>query len=433
MTVLETFKQLSGAIHLDGALRKSAATEGFDGIDPATEEVTGELAYARVEEVDEAVEVARRAQREWNRMNMLKRSELLHEVAHKFRHNVGKLAEALTREMGKPYKESADEVEWTATAFDYYAEIARHENGRVVGPVVDGQFHVVTKHPLGVVGIILPFNFPYVLFGWEAGAALGAGNAVILKPSELTSFSSLMMMECFDHLPRGLVQCITGAAEVGKRLVGHEGVDGVAFTGSVPAGQAVAQTCATTFKRCLVEASGNDPFIVMPSAKLDMAAQGAVFSAYLNCGQVCAAAERFYIHADVHDAFVEETVKLIGKDVAEKVRDISIRLYKEASDYAAQKGIIIADTKFEFGTDAKGNLVLIDEALTADSSRFWPADSYQVGISPPSFDKQYVRDYLETLDWDKTPPAPKLPPEVIAKTSQKYREALERLTGRKLA
>ena len=129
----------------------------------------------------------------------------------------------------------------------------------------------------------------------------------------------------------------------------------------------------------------------------------------------------------------EEVVKLIGKDIAEKVRDISIRLYKEASEYAATKGIIIADTKFEFGTDAKGNLVLIDEVLTADSSRFWPADSYKVGISPPSFDKQYVRDYLETLDWDKTPPAPKLPPEVIAKTSQKYREALERLTGRKLA
>ena len=128
-----------------------------------------------------------------------------------------------------------------------------------------------------------------------------------------------------------------------------------------------------------------------------------------------------------------EVEKLIGKDLAAKVRDVSIRLYQEASNYAATKGIIIADTKFEFGTDANGNLVLIDEVLTADSSRFWPADSYRVGVSPPSYDKQYVRDYLETLDWDKTPPAPKLPPEVIAKTSQKYREALERLTGRKLA
>jgi phosphoribosylaminoimidazole-succinocarboxamide synthase len=129
----------------------------------------------------------------------------------------------------------------------------------------------------------------------------------------------------------------------------------------------------------------------------------------------------------------EEVVKLIGKDKAEKVREISIRLYKEASEYAANKGIIIADTKFEFGLDEKGDIVLIDEVLTADSSRFWPADSYKVGISPPSFDKQYVRDYLETLDWNKAPPAPKLPAEVIAKTSQKYREALQRLTGRTLS
>ena len=125
----------------------------------------------------------------------------------------------------------------------------------------------------------------------------------------------------------------------------------------------------------------------------------------------------------------EEVVKLIGKDLAEKVRDISIRLYQEASEYAATRGIIIADTKFEFGTDAKGNLVLIDEVLTADSSRFWPADSYKVGISPPSFDKQYVRDWLETQPWNKKHPAPALPPEVLNKTSEKYREALRLLTG----
>ena len=137
---------------------------------------------------------------------------------------------------------------------------------------------------------------------------------------------------------------------------------------------------------------------------------------------------------DGHDENIsfEEVVKLIGKALAVKVRDVSIRLYQEASEYAAGKGIIIADTKFEFGTDAQGNLVLIDEVLTADSSRFWPADSYQVGISPPSYDKQYVRDYLETLDWDKTPPAPPLPPEVVQKTSEKYLEAFERLTGSRL-
>ena len=139
--------------------------------------------------------------------------------------------------------------------------------------------------------------------------------------------------------------------------------------------------------------------------------------------------------ASGHDENIsfERMGAIVGKDLAEKVRSISIRLYREAADFAATKGIIIADTKFEFGTGDHGELVLIDEILTADSSRFWPADQYQVGISPPSFDKQYVRDYLETLDWDKTPPAPRLPAEVIARTSAKYREALARLTGKKLA
>jgi phosphoribosylaminoimidazole-succinocarboxamide synthase len=129
----------------------------------------------------------------------------------------------------------------------------------------------------------------------------------------------------------------------------------------------------------------------------------------------------------------EEVEKLVGADLARKVRDVSIRLYKEASDYAASKGIIIADTKFEFGLEERNELVLIDEVLTADSSRFWPRDSYRVGVSPPSYDKQFVRDYLETLDWNKEPPAPKLPADVIARTSEKYREALQRLTGRTLS
>jgi phosphoribosylaminoimidazole-succinocarboxamide synthase len=128
-----------------------------------------------------------------------------------------------------------------------------------------------------------------------------------------------------------------------------------------------------------------------------------------------------------------EVERRIGPELAAKVRDISIRLYKEASEYAAQRGILIADTKFEFGLDSNNRLILIDEVLTADSSRFWPKDSYKVGISPPSYDKQYVRDYLEALDWNKEPPAPKLPDDVIQRTSDKYREALQRLTGRTLS
>ncbi|WP_404359160.1 phosphoribosylaminoimidazolesuccinocarboxamide synthase [Methylotuvimicrobium sp. KM1] len=124
-----------------------------------------------------------------------------------------------------------------------------------------------------------------------------------------------------------------------------------------------------------------------------------------------------------------KTVDLMGQELAEKVREASLALYQEAANYAKERGIIIADTKFEFGTDDAGVLYLIDEALTPDSSRFWPADQYQVGMSPPSFDKQYVRDYLETLDWNKKPPAPSLPEEVIRRTTEKYLEAEAKLIG----
>jgi phosphoribosylaminoimidazole-succinocarboxamide synthase len=118
---------------------------------------------------------------------------------------------------------------------------------------------------------------------------------------------------------------------------------------------------------------------------------------------------------------------ILGPDLAAQVRDVSVRIYREAAAYALERGIIIADTKFEFGTDDHGRLVWIDEALTPDSSRFWPADCYAVGASPPSFDKQFVRDYLETLDWNKQAPGPTLPPEILGRTAEKYREAQRRL------
>ena len=121
------------------------------------------------------------------------------------------------------------------------------------------------------------------------------------------------------------------------------------------------------------------------------------------------------------------TEQLIGSSLAQQIRDTSLRLYRESAAYALTCGIIIADTKFEFGLDSTGQLHLMDEVLTPDSSRFWPVTEYQSGISPPSFDKQFVRDYLETLDWPKTPPGPQLPTDIIAKTAAKYHEAEQRL------
>ncbi|OQW92451.1 MAG: phosphoribosylaminoimidazolesuccinocarboxamide synthase [Beggiatoa sp. IS2] len=133
----------------------------------------------------------------------------------------------------------------------------------------------------------------------------------------------------------------------------------------------------------------------------------------------------------VHDENIDfaYTVTLLGEALANQVREVSLEIYRKAYDYALTRGIIIADTKFEFGTDSDGQLVLIDEVLTPDSSRFWPCDQYTIGSNPPSFDKQFVRDYLENLDWNKQPPAPTLPPEIIEKTAAKYQEAKQRLVS----
>jgi len=135
--------------------------------------------------------------------------------------------------------------------------------------------------------------------------------------------------------------------------------------------------------------------------------------------------------AGAHDENIsfEKVVELVGEKLATRVRDISIEIYERAAAYALERGIIIADTKFEFGLDEQGRLYIIDEALTPDSSRFWPVDGYEVGISPPSFDKQFVRDYLETLEWDKTAPGPDLPAEILEKTAQMYQEAYTRMTS----
>jgi betaine-aldehyde dehydrogenase len=308
MTALEEIKRLSGKLSIGGEFRDSTASAGFDVVDPATEDVIGRIPDSTTAEVDEAITVANRIQKAWNKVNALTRAELMHQVATNMRQSRGVVGEMLTREMGKPYKETTDEVDWSATAIDYYAEIARHDNGRVIGPAVDDQFHFTVKEPMGVVVIILPFNYPLCLFCWEAAAALATGNAVIVKPSENSALSTLKFMEAFAPLPDGLVQCLPGGAKVGSRLVESTDTHMVAFTGGVPTGQIVARACADQFKRCLIEASGNDPFLVMPSAPLDMAARGATFAAYLNCGQVCTSAERFFVHTDIHDAFVEKMV-----------------------------------------------------------------------------------------------------------------------------
>ena len=307
MTVPKQMSRLSRSLYVRGALQESAG-ESWSVQDPASEELLGEVADATSEEVDDAHIAANEAWPTWWALSALERAEKLHMVAQTLRGMRAELAELLTREMGKPYKESFDEVEWSITALDYYAEIGRHDTGHVLGPALAGQMHYTLKEPMGVVAVILPFNYPFVLLCWEAAAALAAGNSVVVKPSELTSLSTLRFVEAFEGLGPGMVQCVTGHGRVGARLVESPQTHMVAFTGSVPTGRAVMRACAETFKPHLIETSGNDPFLVMPSALMDVAVRGAAFAAFLNCGQVCTSAERFYVHTDVYDEFADRLV-----------------------------------------------------------------------------------------------------------------------------
>ncbi len=303
MTAQAEFSRLSGTYFINGEFVKSTGDTFADIIDPANEDVIGSIADCTSDEVSQVIAAANEAQNKWRSTNHLERAEVMHEVATKMRELAPVLSEMLTREMGKPFKESTDELHWSASAIDYYAEIGRHDCGKMLGSNIDKQMHYTVKEPMGVVVIVLPFNYPLVLLCWEAAAAIAAGNAVIIKPSELVTLTTLKFMEAFEALPDGIVQCVSGGGNVGRQLVESTDTHMVAFTGGVETGKIVAKACAEQFKPCLIEASGNDPLIVMPSAPMEFAVRGALFGAFLNCGQVCVSSERIFVHEDVHDEF----------------------------------------------------------------------------------------------------------------------------------
>jgi acyl-CoA reductase-like NAD-dependent aldehyde dehydrogenase len=281
---------------------------------PATEETLTSVGAASPEQIDAAIVGANEAFRTWSATPAVERAELLHEVASRMRERTAELARAMTLEGGKPLVENADEVGWTASAFDYYAEMGRNFAGRVIPSIEATQLALVVKEPIGVWGCIVPWNYPLLLLAWKLAPALAAGNTVVAKPSELTPVSTLMLADCFDHLPPGTFNVLAGAGSVGEALVRDERVAGVAFTGSVETGKRVAGLCAERVARMNLEMGGKDPFIVCAdvAGDVEVAAKGGAWAAYLNAGQVCTSAERFYVAREVYDDFVAAFVEYTG-------------------------------------------------------------------------------------------------------------------------
>ncbi|MBI4249373.1 MAG: aldehyde dehydrogenase [Elusimicrobia bacterium] len=283
-------------------------------VNPATEEVIDEVPDATRSQVSQAVEAARAAFSLWSKTMAHEKAELMHEAARKIRDKSNHLATLLTLEGGKPLRENLDEMSWSASCFDYYAELQRNRRGRVIPSLEPSQLNLVLKEPYGVVGCIIPWNYPVLLLAWKAAPALAAGNTVVIKPAEQTPLSTLALAEVFEHFPPGVVNIVTGSGETaGQSLVEHPGVGMVAFTGSLETGRRVARICADQVKKVHLELGGKDAFVVEADADLDVAAKAVAWAAFLNAGQVCTSAERIYVHKGVARPFIERLVEFTKK------------------------------------------------------------------------------------------------------------------------
>jgi len=289
----------------------SASQRTFAVDNPATERILERVARGNERDADRAVAAAAESFRTWRRTPGLERAALMHRFAARLRERHHAIARQMTLEGGKPLIANLDEVEWCAAVYDYYGELARDQAGKVIAPVFPHQVNFVRKEPYGVVVCIVPWNYPLLLLTWKAAAALAAGNTLVIKPSEETPLSTLMLAEDFALFGKGVVNIVTGyGPEIGEALVTHRDTSLIAFTGSVATGKRIAEAAAPHLKKLNLELGGNDPFIVCDDVDVGIAARGAAWAAFLNMGQVCTSGERFYVFEGIFEEFVERFVQI---------------------------------------------------------------------------------------------------------------------------
>jgi len=288
----------------------------FEVENPFTEKVITKVPYSKEKDVDNAVNSAKLAWKNWKSLGSLDMRDLLREVAVKSRINNREIAEIIVAESGKPLIECLDEVEWISSIFEYYSEIGRDQKGRVVAPVTSRSISMVIKESYGVVGCIVPWNYPLLLMAWKVAPALASGNTVVIKPSEYTPLSIMRWLQvACDHLPTGIINMITGDGVTGSYLVEHPDTRVIAFTGSVDTGKKIAMMAAKQLKKTSLELGGNDPIIICDDVDLEIAARGTTWGGLLNAGQVCTSLERVFVMNNIADDFIEAVV-----EEAKKVR-----------------------------------------------------------------------------------------------------------------
>jgi len=343
--------EISGTWFSGDQLTPVKSNRTVKAINPADGSEVGYIALPDEAFVERTLENLNASQTAWAALDAKSRAMFLHRIADSIESADHRdVAEAMVLEMGKPYPEALGEIANIAPVFRYMAEMARDDGGYIAGTTQAGSFQYCRYDPLGVSVHIMPFNFPLLLMAWTVAASLAAGNACVIKPSEATSLSTLLFMKHFAVLPGNIVVCLPGDHLTGDYLVRSPLTHAVAFTGSVAVGRVVNMACAEAMKPCVIEAGGNDAFIVSDKADIDVAVAGAVTAAFHLSGQVCTSAERFFVHEAVYDEFlckfVAMTQKLrigsgfekaeIGPVATMKSRDRLLALVAKACDDGAE-------------------------------------------------------------------------------------------------
>jgi acyl-CoA reductase-like NAD-dependent aldehyde dehydrogenase len=301
--------------YIDGQFTQHKSTATIDVFDPATEEKIDSVPQGTKEDAEAAVTAAKRAYLEWRRTSANVRANMMHEAAAKMRAHQEKIVHLLTLEEGKPIPENEEEFEWLVNTFDYYAELGRHERGRVLPSGEYTQLNLVIKEPYGVALCIIPWNYPLLLMAWKVAPALAAGNTVIIKPSELTPLSTLYLAEhCWDHFPKGVINVVNGYGhEIAEPMVLHPDVPVIAFTGSLAIGQRIASLASPMMKKLHLELGGKDAFVISEDAEPEMTARALAYAALTNAGQVCTSTERVYVPKRRAKEFTEALVEHVRK------------------------------------------------------------------------------------------------------------------------
>ena len=329
--------------YINGQWVDAKSGKNFPVENPFNQEIITRVPDSDKNDIDKAVSAAKRAYKDWHIMSAGDRRDLMRELATNSRENSKELAKTISMEMGKPLPEALDEIDTIADFLEYYGELSRDEVGRIVAPVERKTMSLVRYESVGVVGCIIPWNYPLALMGWKLAPALAAGNTVVMKPSEITPLSILHWCRIIDSvLPPGVINVVTGYGQsAGEPIVRHPDVPVVTFTGSVATGKKIASLAADNLKKVSLELGGKDPMIICDDADIEIAAQGASWGGFVNAGQVCTSIERVYVFESVIDQFteaiIEEAKKVVLGNPMDPNTDIGPMASKAQQEKAIQK------------------------------------------------------------------------------------------------